>query len=166
MKQNSYQLQPIGKDGHREDSRYSDAAWKPLSRRQKVTLVCLARDAWECQKATGESFDDWRQAVAEEACGSRISAASQKDYLPLKSAFLAQAGNARESFRAEIRQIDNKRRVAIHKLQKALAAKNLPAAYAEKICQIQYKVPLAEATCPQIWRLFYTVQNRKTTTKS
>lgn len=155
-----YQLKPIGDAKHRGDAECPDAGWKPLTRNQKTRLVLLAKRGWAAAGEPGE-FDPWRQDVAVQACGRRISEASQKHWADLKAEFQSRAGDEAGAFETQLREGDNKRRIAMHKLTEALAQKGLPGAYAAAICRTQYKCPLEEASAGQLWRLFYTVKNRK-----
>ena len=157
-------LQPIGTARHSRDAECPDAGWKRLSNNQKARLSMLARKAYVLQRVQGMDFDEWRHEIAINACGVRISEATQSHWADLKTAFQDLAGDPVGAMNTQIREGDNKRRVAMHKLTTALAAKNLPAAYAASICFAQFKVPLAEASAKQIWCLFYTVQNRRQAT--
>ena len=65
------------------------------------------------------------------------------------------------TFWTQLREGDNKRRVAMHKLTEALRAKELPLSYVAAICRAQFKCSLEEASAKQLWCLFFTVTNRK-----
>lgn len=157
-----YTLKPISDTRHREDAQFSDAGWHPLTNKQKGILSMLAaRAAAKAGMSDSKAVTAWRRETAIIACGRRISEATQANWADLKSMFLSAAGEVEKAFTTQLREGDNKRRVAMHKLTTALAAKNLPAAYAASICFAQFKVPLAEASAKQLWCLFYTVQNRR-----
>ena len=137
-----------------------------LSLGQKRRLVLLARRAWLRQPHPGplpaaKAFDEWRQAQAVRACGLRISEATQRDWGALKAAFEDAAGESGRALNTLVRDEDNKRRVAMYKLQGACRERGLPLAYPEAICRRQYRCGLDEATAAQIWRLVFTVRNRR-----
>lgn len=154
-------VKPIPHARHAEDGACRDGGWKPLSRTQKTRLSILARKASDMQHIDRQEFADWRHEVAIRACGKRISEASQCHWADLKAAFQAEAGQDGKALNTHIYAADNKRRVALHKLTKAMAEKGLNPSYAESICHTQFKVPLAEASAKQLWCLFFTIQNRK-----
>lgn len=160
-----YTLNPIGEARHSEDSSCPDAGWKALTKNQKTRLSIMARKAAETQGVSLKSRDleEWRHEVCIRACGCRISEATQANWADLKSTFEDLGGQPEQAFLTQIREGDNKRRVAVHKLTQALAGKGLDVSYAAKICQVQYKVPLDQASAKQLWCLFYTVTNRKKT---
>ena len=56
----------------------------PLTKEQKQQIAILARMAF---KGANKEFTAWRHAVAIEACGKRITAATQADFENLKNAF-------------------------------------------------------------------------------
>lgn len=162
----TFVLKPIGDAKHADDADCPDAGWKPLTRHQKTRLVLLAKKGWESAKDTAGTaalldFDAWRQEVAIRVCGCRISEARQEHWADLKAEFQSRAGDDAGAFRTQLREGDNKRRIAMHKLTEALAKKGLPVTYAAAICRTQYKCSLDEASARQLWRLFYTVRNRK-----
>jgi hypothetical protein len=128
---------------------------------QKRRLVMLARRAWEKRGKPGESFDAWRVGVAVRACGLRIREAMQRDWGSLKAAFEDELGESGRAFETLMRDEDNKRRIALHKLTQACGERGLPLAYPEAICRRQYRCGLHEATVAQVWRLFFTVKNRR-----
>jgi hypothetical protein len=156
-------VKPISDAGHARDAECPDGGWKPLTHEQKARLSILAREAAIAQGRSlkKQDLDEFRHELAIHACKRRISEATQSDWADLKSAFQDAAGKPEAAFRTQMREGDNKRRVAMHKLTTALAAKGLAPAYAGSICRAQFKCPLEEATAKQIWCLFYTVQNRR-----
>lgn len=123
----------------------------------------LARKAAESQGLSVKTKDlsEWRQSVSIRACGLRISEATQAQWADLKAAFQMEAGEDGKAFQTQMREGDNKRRIAMHKLTQALAGKGLDVGYAAKICRIQFKCELDQASAKQLWCLFYTVTNRK-----
>lgn len=137
-----------------------EAGSGPLTLRQKRRLVLLAKQAWLKRGQPGD-FDTWRRTVAERACGLRISRALQRDWARLKAAFLDEMGESGAALDTLLRDQDNARRIALHKLWQACTARGLPMAYPDVICRRQYHCPLGEATAPQLWRLVFTVKNRR-----
>jgi hypothetical protein len=156
-------VKPIPAARHADDAACPDAGWKPLSKEQKARLSILARKAAEVQGITGgyKAADAWRHEISIKACGVRISEATQCHWADLKSAFEDLGGRPEKAFQTQMREGDNKRRVAMWKLTQALAAKGLQTAYAGVICRAQFKCQLEEASAKQLWCLFYTVTNRK-----
>lgn len=155
------QLIPAAK--HAGDAACPDAGWKPLSKEQKARLSILARKAAEVQGITGgyRAVNEWRHEVSLRACGLRISEATQANWADLKSAFEDLGGQPAKAFQTQMREGDNKRRVALWKLTQALAGKGLQPAYAESICRCQFKCGLEQASAKQLWCLFYTITNRR-----
>jgi hypothetical protein len=156
------QVRPIATAKHAGDAGCPDGSWKPLSKEQKMRLAILARKAaWE-QKLGLDSkqLEAWRQEVSIRACGLRISEASQCHWADLKSAFEDLAGDSVAAYQTQLRDGDNKRRVALWKLGKALEEKGLQPEYAGAICRMQFKCALEDASAKQLWCLFYTVTNR------
>lgn len=136
----------------------------PISREQKTRLVLLAREAYQAQPGLvrGQTkFDLWRHQQAIKCCGRRVSEALQGDFLPLKAHFLNLAGKPVAAMRAHMRRETEPQRVALHKLTRECAAKGLSIAYAATICHAQYRCALEEANEKQLWRLFFTIRNRK-----
>jgi hypothetical protein len=156
-------LKPIGQARHIDDASCPDAGWKALTKNQKTRLAIMARKAAEVQGVSLKSkdLDEWRHGVCIKACGVRITEATQANWADLKSAFEDLGGKPEQAFKTQLREGDNKRRIAMHKLTGALAAKGLQTGYAETICKTQFKVSLAEASAKQLWCLFYTVTNRR-----
>jgi integrase len=154
-------LQPIPAARHTRDAECPDAGWKRLTNTQKGRLAMLAAKAYRVQKVQGMELDEWRHEVAIRACGCRISEAVQRQWADLKTAFQDLAGDPVGAMRTQIREGDNKRRIALHKLTTACAERGLDMSYAESICRSQFKVPVSQASAKQIWCLFYTVRNRR-----
>ena len=152
---------PIADAGHAQDAACPDASWKPLTKKQKGLLSMLAAKAYAAQEIHAVTLTEWRHDTAIRACGRRISEATQKHWADLKAEFQDLSGQPVAAFKTQMREGDNKRRIALHKLTQALSAKGLNPSYAASICFCQYKVPLEQATAKQLWCLFYTIQNRK-----
>lgn len=134
-----------------------------LSNAEKRELSIQARAAWHKLSSAGaidEDEDAFRHRIAIQACGRRVSEALRSDYHAISAAFLAMGGDTRRALRVAERAETEPRRIALHKLNRALAEMQLNASYAEAICMRQFKRPIAEASAKQIWALFYTVTNR------
>jgi hypothetical protein len=159
----AYTLNPIRGADRARDAQCPDASWKPLSKRQKALLSILARAAAIRQgvPAVAAELDAWRRETSIRACGLRVSDATQAQWADLKSAFEDLGGRPEKAFQTQMREGDNKRRVAMHKLTRALYDRRLDPSYAAAICRAQFKCPLAEASAKQLWCLFYTVTNRR-----
>jgi hypothetical protein len=159
----TYYIKPIAYERHAEDVTCPDGGWKPMGKKEKMILSKLAASAAQQQglELTAKELAEWRAAESVKACGVRISAASHEQWPAIKAHFEKLGGKVGKALVTHVRGGDNKRRVALWKLQTVLTEKGLAMGYAEKICQMQYKVPLKEATAKQLWRLFFTVTNRK-----
>jgi hypothetical protein len=136
----------------------------PLTREQKASLSMLARKAWR-RLGRGENENAWRHAQAIKAVGRRISEGVQRDFLPLRAHFLDLAGHTGAALDTLLAAESEKHRIALFKLGQACSQRGLPLSYPEAICKRQYRCSLAEATAPQIWRLFFTVRNRRQETR-
>lgn len=154
-------LKPIPAARHAEDGGCADGSWKPLSAKQKQRLAILAREAAVKCGISQHEADEWRREQSILACGVRITEATQKNWADLKSRFEDLAGKVEKAFQTQMREGDNKRRVAMWKLTQALAAKGLQPEYAGAICRAQFKCQLSEASAKQLWCLFYTITNRR-----
>lgn len=154
-------LKPISGARHAGDAECPDAGWKRLSNEQKGRLSMLAGQAYERLKVYGISLKEWRHQTAIDACGHRISEATQSHYPDLLSAFQILAGQPEKAFKTQMRSGDNKRRVAMFKLTEACQERGLHMSYPDSICHTQFKIPISEASAKQIWCLFYTVTKRR-----
>lgn len=143
-----------------------DQAWRPLTPDQRTGLAMLAKRA-HVKMGRGENIDEWRHAQSIKAVGRRITEAGQRDFLPLRAHFLDLLGKSDVALNVLLRAESEPQRIALHMLQKACTERGLPLAYPEAICQKQNNCCLAEANAKQIWRLVFTVRNRRpsTTTK-
>ena len=154
-------LQPIPARKHAEDAACPDGSWHPLTGEQKKRLAILSRKAAAKCGISSHEQDEWRREQSILACGLRITEATQAHWADLKSRFQDLCGEPEKAFITQMREGDNKRRVAMWKLTQALNAKGLQPAYAASICRSQFKCPLEEASAKQLWCLFYTVTNRR-----
>lgn len=133
----------------------------PLSRTQKAELCLLAREAFGASGATGDP-EEWRREQQLATTGKEsLTLCTQDDYLPLKARFLELKGESGRAMNAHISHATEPKRVARYNLNAALADANLPLAYAEAICRRTQKCGLEEASAKQIWRVVYTIRNRK-----
>lgn len=130
---------------------------------QKQRLAMLSRQAFAAQgRAVGETkFDLWRHEQAIKAVGRRISEALQADFLPLKAHFLNLLGKPVAAMQAHMRHETEPQRVALWKLARECEAKGLPLSYATTICRHQNRCRLEDASAKQLWRLVFTIRNRK-----
>jgi hypothetical protein len=156
-------LRPVSAAKHAADGGCPDGGWKPLTKEQKMRLAILARKAAAVKELAfdNQQMNAWRQEVSIRACGLRISEASQCHWADLKSAFEDLAGDSVAAYQTQLRDGDNKRRVALWKLTQALDAKGLQMGYAAAICRAQFKCSIEDASAKQLWNLFYTITNRK-----
>jgi len=154
-------LKPLGAARHAEDAACPDGSWKPLTNEQKSRLAILAREAAGKCGISSHEADEWRREQSLLACGVRITEATQAQWADLKSRFEDLAGRPEKAFQTQMREGDNKRRVALWKLTQALKDKELHLEYAAKICRAQFKCPLELASAKQLWCLFYTITHRR-----
>lgn len=144
-----------------------DMAWEPLSKEQRQSLARLAKRAWNKHLAwkSSAAFDTWRHEQCIKAIGRRITEAGQRDFLPLRAHFLDLLGQSGVALNVLLQAESEPQRIALFKLQSECSARRLPLAYPEAICRRQYRCGLAEANAQQIWRLLFTVRNRRSETK-
>ena len=153
---------PIAAAKHAEDGSCPDASWKALSNKQKGLLSMLAAQAYAAQGITpAVTLPEWRRDTAILACGHRISQATKAHWADLKAAFQDLSGRPEKAFHTLMREGDNKRRVALHKLSQALKDKGLNPSYAQAICRSQFKCQIEDASAKQIWCLFFTISHRR-----
>jgi hypothetical protein len=146
----------------------------PLSIVQKREIAQLARrayDAWSEREAfeainAGQSrtacFEAWRHVEQGKACGIQsLCASTQAHYGRLVAHFQALGGNTAAATRTLVRDADNDRRIARYKLDQALQERGLRPDYAAAICRRQYRCGLEDANAKQLWRLVFTVRNRR-----
>lgn len=149
-----------GSAAHHVGHDYSPDAGSLLSRRQKWRLVQLSRKAWIANGCPGCEHD-FRHAEAITACGLRVSEASQRQWAALKAHFENIAGSPDRAINTLIRENDNARRVALYKLKESCRLRGLNLAYANAICRRQNRCDLDDANAAQLWRLNFTVCNRR-----
>lgn len=149
-----------------------------LSNDQKATICQLAHEAWEaradireplleCNLATMSKtaiFEAWRHVEQGRAVGrqSLTKCTSEGDFLRLCAHFRAMIpGQEQRAARTLVRHAAEPRLVAMHKLRQACSAAGLELGYAAAICRTQNKCSLDEASGTQLWRLVFTVRNRR-----
>lgn len=152
--------------GHRVGSEYAptpDAML--LTKRQKATLAQLARRVAATMglPTSGAEHEAWRAEESVIACGRRISQARQGDFNKIRAQFEKQIPGSGPAIaaRTAMRDQGNKARIALWRLNRELEARGLDRGYAEHICRCEYRCDLAHATAPQLWRLVFTVRNRR-----
>jgi hypothetical protein len=145
-----------------------------LTNDQKRALGILAHKAWlvcpdrEALLAVNSEMSAtaveaaWRHVQQGQAVGIQsLRMCTQDHFGRLKAHFLKLAGEDEAATRAIVRDQDNGRRIAFFKLEQNLRERGLEMSYAGAICRNQFKCSLAEATEQQLWKLVYTVRNRK-----
>lgn len=142
----------------------------PLTNGQKAYLAQLASRARNFRAAVargqgtpidGRSEEAFRHEEVAAACGKLgLRCASQDDYAAIKGHFLELLGQHQRAFEAEVRSATESRRQAEAVLVRECEAFGLHLAYAEAICQRQFRCGLWDASEKQIWCLVYTVRNR------
>lgn len=151
----------------------------PLSKLQKADIARAARAAWEAwpereafeainaEFSASARFEAWRREEQSKACGVRsLRAATQAHYGRLLAHFQALAGREAQAARTRARDADNDRRIARWKLDQALRERGLQVGYAAAICRTQFRCALDEAEAKQLWKLVFTVRNRRKPAKS
>ncbi len=145
-----------------------------LSKDQKRAIAQLARQAYQAWpereafeainagRSRTDCFESWRHVEQGKACGMQsLRDCTQAHYGRLVAHFKALAGDAAGAARTLARDADNDRRIARYKLDEALRERGLRTEYAASICRRQNRCELDAATARQIWRLVYTVRNRR-----
>jgi hypothetical protein len=132
----------------------------PLSRKQKVVLVSLAREAWIKQGQSRE-FDAWRREQVRAACGRYgLTEAGNDDFLPIKRHFLSLTDRAAEEFETALREDGEMRRRHLHNLKVALGEDGLTQGYAESISRNKFGYGTKDCTDAQLLQLVMTVRAR------
>ena len=147
----------------------------PLSNIQKKDIAIAARrayDAWPEREAfeainaelsRTACFEAWRHVEIRKVVRftESLRECTQAHYGALLSHFQAMAGDDTAAQRTRARDADNPRRVARYKLEEALRERGLELGYAIAICRTQNRCELDQASAKQLWRLVFTVRNRK-----
>ena len=137
---------------------------KPLTNHQKWKLSELAESVYEFLRSLGElkgeRLEAFRQRIAVNACGSRISHASHGDFKFIQAAFLNERGRAEAARRTLVQAQATPAKIAMHKLIDLCKQTNTPANYVHTLAVRFYKgAELHDLTAKQLWTLFYTVRN-------
>ena len=153
----------------------STRSMSPLSIEQKRIIAQHARAAfqrWPGREnferandglAKTEIFNAWRHVEQGNAVGIQsLCECTQAHYNRLVAHFKEFSGDAAGAMRTRARDIDNDRRIARYKLDEALRERGLDICYAAAICRRQYRCGIDEANKQQLWRLVFTVKNRRT----
>lgn len=147
----------------------------PLSNLQKREIAIVARrayDAWSGREAFEAAnpelsrtacFEAWRHVQIRAAVHvtESLRECTQAHYGTVLAHFKGLAGDAAGAQRTRVRDADNPRRIARYKLEEALRHAGLQLGYAYAICRTQNKCSLEEASAKQLWRLVFTVKNRR-----
>lgn len=146
----------------------------PLTNEQKAIIGQLAHAAWlvcpdreallECNGEMSATAVEkaWRHVEQGKAVGIQsLCECSQAHYGRLKAHFEQLGGRTAAAQRTAARDSDNDRRVARFKLDEALRERGLSTGYVVSICRRQNRCELDQATAKQLWRLVYTVRNRR-----
>ena len=139
-----------------------------LSNEQKANIAIVARKAFDCQVATGvlgDSADlaDWRHEQQLAAVGKEsLTSCTQDDFPTLMAHFYKLAGEDGLAMKWIVRGQTNPKRVALAKLGEAcLEAGVKYPDYPAAICRQRYKCELEALSPNQLWKIFYTVRNRR-----
>lgn len=145
----------------------AEASRKPAGRAEIQRLAVFARAAWEdCgAQAAGVPFDDWRHDQVSLATGGAATGLRdlrRGDWRKVAAHFLTLSGKFRPAFRVAKRVGQEDRDEALYKLREACdEAGVMYPDYPAAICRTACKCELDAATAKQLWRLFYTVRNRR-----
>jgi len=154
-----------------------------LSKLQKREIVLAARRAYAAwpdheafeainsELSRSACFDAWRhvetgKATAGNGSGPAAGIQSLRElpqslYARVLAHFQQKAGEGEAASHTLARDADNPRRIARYKLGRALAERGLAEEYAATICRRQYRCELDQASAGQLWRLLYTIRNRR-----
>jgi hypothetical protein len=134
-----------------------------LKNNQKAEIGILAKQAYA--KAVKHGLTDglketpWRHREAINACGLRISEASQQHYNELVSHFSQLAGQQGRAFGAEMRKGTDPLRIALFKLREELAKQGLADGYAASIAKHKFQVmSLERLSAKQVWVLVFDLR--------
>ena len=147
----------------------------PLERNDKARICILAREAFD-KADTDLDFETWRrheQFLAVTGANplldrtSRLSLrdCTKRDLLKLVAHFQNLAGEPGRAVNTHLRAVVQDNALAMRKLEMECAARGIKISYPAKICAKQYKCALEEASPNQLWRLVFTVRNRRKLTQ-
>jgi len=138
----------------------------PLDNGQKARLCIMAREAFEKMHgrapASAAELEAWRREQQQKACGLlSLTFADQKDYPALEAHFLDLLGESGKAFMRLLKPELKEQRQALAVLARDCRERGLNLGYPSAICRKQYKCTLEEASPKQIWRLVFTIRNRR-----
>ena len=143
----------------------------PLANNDKARICIRAREAFD-KADTTQDFETWRrheQFIAVTGANplsdrtSRLSLrdCTQSDLLKIVAHFEDLAGEPGRALDAHMRDEVKDSAIAMRKLEAECAARELSLEYPAAICRRQNKCELDAATPNQLWRLVFTIRNRK-----
>lgn len=148
-------------NGHRRTFNSVVPRGGPLDNGQKANLCILAKEAFALA-FTDLDLESWRRSEQVAAVGkASLRDCVQADFLPLQAHFLRLGGEEGDATRTENRALAEPKRVAMAKLRAECAAREMALSYPAAICARQFKCRLEEASAGQIWKLVFTVRNRR-----
>ncbi len=151
---------------HTGVNRYPRRSFNVLTRVQKARLCVLSRQAFEAVNhrapANTAEADQFRHEQVTRAVGADgLRLCRQDDYKALEAFFLDLAGESGQALTAHMEHATEPARVALETLRAECEERGISLNYAEAICRKQYKCELADADANQLWRLTFTVKNRR-----
>jgi hypothetical protein len=145
----------------------------PLSKKQRVTLIQLARELYEKEwaredgegtRADAPDFDNFRHGEVYAAVGkSGLRACGQDDFLKVKAHLLHRLGRDGAALEALLRAGEEGRRRAWWLLNRAIgeaAGAGITRGYVEAISRAEYGRGIEDCSEKQLWQLMYTVRSR------
>lgn len=143
----------------------------PLERNDKASICIKAREAYDKADTTLD-FETWRrheQFIAVTSANPLVDRTSrmslrdctQRDKLKLIAHFQDLAGEPGRALTTHMVDEVKDSAIAMRKLEAECAARGLNISYPAKICLKQNKCALEDASPNQLWRLVFTVRNRK-----
>ena len=140
----------------------------PLSNEQKANLCIVARKAFDYLLEAGKlgesaTLEEFRHEVQLKTVGKEsLTNCTQDDYAPLMAAFYHLAGEDGLAMKWILRGQTNPKRIALAKLGEACVEAGVKYPdYPSAICRHRYKCALEDLKPNQIWKIFYTVRNRR-----
>lgn len=156
----------VNQHGNARNAYPSRAAGALLDAGQKAHLCIMAREAFE--RVHGRAPHDtheltkWRREQQQRATGLvSLTDADQRHWPALQACFLDLKGESGRAFNVLVQPDLKEQRKALAVLQTNCRERGLPMSYPEAICRKQYKCTLEEASPKQLWRLVFTVRNRR-----
>ena len=143
----------------------------PLERNDKARICIRAREAFD-KADTTQDFETWRrheQFIAVTGANPLLDRTSRMslrdctrgDLLKIVAHFEDLAGEPGRALKLHLREAVQDNAVALGKLKAECVARGVKLSYPARICMIQNKCSLEDATPNQLWRLVFTVRNRR-----